>query len=87
MCKAFSYRFECQWETRGRSCKHVHSEEVRNCYEEWSKCMKENKKFTNKMKRQLLDPNNELDEDDYEAYVTLFEKYPKEPRGQELQRW
>ena len=38
------------------------------------------------MQNQQLDPNQELEEEELETLIELFEKYPREPKGQELKR-
>ena len=81
MCKAFAFRYQCTWEERGRSCRHIHSEEVRNTYELFMKCLNSQTKFTAKMRDESLDPKKKLNEDQLDTMIQLFEKYPKEPKG------
>ena len=87
MCKAFAYGYECTWEQRGRTCRHVHSQEVKNTYDLYISCLDNQAKFTSKMRNECLDPKKKLNEIQMEVMITLFEKYPTEPKGQELARF
>ena len=39
------------------------------------------------MRNECLDPKKKLNEIQMEVMITLFEKYPTEPKGQELARF
>ena len=86
MCKAFAFRYTCSWEERGRNCRHIHSEDVRNTYELFIQCMNNQTKFTSKMRDDGLNPKKELNEEQLDVMIQLFEKYPREPKGAELAR-
>lgn len=86
MCKSFAFGYECSWQSRGRLCKLVHSQTVKNAYDLYVKCIKDKTKFTTKMRDECLDPEKKMDEKGLYAQITLFMKYPQAPKGQELAR-
>ena len=49
-------------------------------------CMNNQTKFTSKMRDDCLDPKKELNEEQLDAMIQIFEKYPREPKGAELTR-
>lgn len=83
MCKFFAYGYPCRWMKRNNECRQVHDEGVRNAFDAYKEKAKKGENLTCGELRKLIDPENQLTDDEYKVQKLLYMKYPRPPTKKE----
>ena len=67
MCKFFAYGYPCRWMSRNNECRSVHDEGVKRAFEAYQEKAKKGESLTSGELRKLIDPKNQLTNEEYEV--------------------
>ena len=74
MCKYFSNGYSCRWMEK---CKFVHDHDLRRAFEAFRERHEAGKYLTVGELKELLDPDNKLEELEFEVKKSLYMRYPR----------
>ena len=86
MCKYYAHRIRCNFQEKFGNCRQVHAKEVRDAHEYIQTCKKNETEIDTATIKNLINPNNDLQEIEQLVRQRLLNNYPKEPTNAEKDR-